>query len=450
MDQIPIKDRIKCIASDLAITQLSEQLCRICLRECSDLEQFYTSETIQQYKDCTGFMIRDKEIPKKICHNCLILLGGFSRFKRRAVKIEAALIELTIRQKNLKEIFFESSTDSAFRLFDSPNHPFDFINQPTPDYDLHALEVSDVDEFNSNDTLQEFDIDVSLDPECLDFEDQRIETISSERQELEGQESTSNVVISLNCIDQEPLETVIESQTNEEVSYSHRRLRSQSCRNGIYQGSKIAAFQDPKLKLQAPIKKRKPPLKKSKTPKKKPIKSKKLPKQIQRTSAPPKVAENQNEKRIACARCHKVFSAKRYHRIHTNFVHNDDNHFICGFDGKLFKEKERLKDHMGLVHMAKVPCPDCSKSFAAPRLRYHRMRLHALTPAFVCHHCGKICTLKPKLVEHMISHHMDKQNWRYECKQCGKKVNQVLFLFCFCFKLVFLSRPLTYKVSLIK
>jgi hypothetical protein len=121
-----------------------------------------------------------------------------------------------------------------------------------------------------------------------------------------------------------------------------------------------------------------------------------------------------------CELCDTKVNAKSY------FSHFKRHHcealFVCDFDGKRFKLKNDLRDHMR-VHIpnelrAKITCQICKSSFfSKSALKKHHDFFHS---GYIEEHpceCGKIFGSQDKLKQHEINVHGNK---RFKCDLCGR------------------------------
>lgn len=105
--------------SRFLLPEVTELSCRFCLAGCSVLDSSVTLEAREEYKECTGFIVKDVDIPTKICASCKSLLRAFFRFRRKAIEVEAYLAQVPIkREPDLDEV--EDVSVSEFSIPESP------------------------------------------------------------------------------------------------------------------------------------------------------------------------------------------------------------------------------------------------------------------------------------------------------------------------------------------
>jgi stress-induced morphogen len=149
-----------------------------------------------------------------------------------------------------------------------------------------------------------------------------------------------------------------------------------------------------------------------------------------------------------CSICNLKFS-KNIINKHMKAKHTNGQvmRFECDFDGKTFKTKGELYNHMG-AHLSLVECGICHKMLKYNSLNSHRRNVHATAQDFQCKICSKsfksayylkrhekrhnkeiqceICnkmfSTVGKLAQHKKECHENKRS--FECEICNKKFNQ--------------------------
>ncbi|XP_070497897.1 zinc finger protein 429-like [Chironomus tepperi] len=127
---------------------------------------------------------------------------------------------------------------------------------------------------------------------------------------------------------------------------------------------------------------------------------------------------------INCEICNGRFFKKQSLEVHMKKKHPDGqiDQFECDFDGKIFKRKGELFQHMS-CHLPLVECQICHKMFKFRCMNSHLRSFHATEKQFQCKICDKQFKSKKLLSTHEKIH-----NKQFKCEICDKmfKVNSEL------------------------
>ena len=111
--------------------------------------------------------------------------------------------------------------------------------------------------------------------------------------------------------------------------------------------------------------------------------------------------------RVACQYCGKTFSGKEKLKDHIIVIHEDSCQFQCEICSKKMPSAGKLKSHIGQVH-TKVTCEVCKEVlYNAFYLRKHKATMHGIIPqnSFRCHICSMIFKQETSLKKHLASKH---------------------------------------------
>jgi KRAB domain-containing zinc finger protein len=158
------------------------------------------------------------------------------------------------------------------------------------------------------------------------------------------------------------------------------------------------------------------------------------------------------KEQIVCRHCDRKLLNEHGLISHMSRMHEKDffgkfEFYECDYDGKIFKEKTKLNNHMAKhklrvrceicnveiqsnnlnqhvreVHTddRKLPCQHCQKSFKS----VHKLKVHIQThnKSVKCPMCPKLFPLKGSLNQHIKQFHENPGS--FECESCGKKFNK--------------------------
>jgi len=113
---------------------------------------------------------------------------------------------------------------------------------------------------------------------------------------------------------------------------------------------------------------------------------------------------------------------KNIHLRKTNHQNGQNKYFECDFDGKSYKTKGNLIQHMG-IHLPFLECQICHKMLRQRRIDEHMKNVHATDLRFQCNTCSKRFKSAMYLKIHEKGH-----NKKCECLACGKKFTTMTHL----------------------
>lgn len=91
----------------------------------------------------------------------------------------------------------------------------------------------------------------------------------------------------------------------------------------------------------------------------------------------------------------------------------EPENFECDFDGKIFKSKRQLCEHM-LTHFPKTKCNFCNEEYSFKVMRKHIRRVHLKNPYYRCRICLK------NFKTNFLRNEHTKQHNHFECDFDGK------------------------------
>jgi len=109
---------------------------------------------------------------------------------------------------------------------------------------------------------------------------------------------------------------------------------------------------------------------------------------------------NSKGKLYSCEKCGKVWGRYDLWKRHLT-IHNSDDHYMCEYCGKGFKDRSNLRVHVRRYHSSNGDEKDQNK---------------VKQSGFLCQHCGKILSGRTALKQHVMKYHEDVT---YHC-ECGK------------------------------
>ena len=124
-----------------------------------------------------------------------------------------------------------------------------------------------------------------------------------------------------------------------------------------------------------------------------------------------------SHQKYVCEHCGKEFLTVSNYKAHQT-VHSDERPFKCGICQKAFKSKAMLNAHTLNIHLEinKSLCTLCGKICSSKRALENHMRFHT-GDMFKCTRCEKEFSSKGQLKEHELSHGPK----RFACKECDKR-----------------------------
>jgi len=120
-------------------------------------------------------------------------------------------------------------------------------------------------------------------------------------------------------------------------------------------------------------------------------------------------------KNHTCSICNQKIHVK-FLDLHMRKKHPNGQaqQFECDFDGKIFKSKNLLYNHMK-VHLSLVKCEICNKMLKMNSLKVHLKNFHATEQKFQCKICPKSFKSTHNLYNHEKTH-----NKAHECDICKR------------------------------
>ena len=123
--------------------------------------------------------------------------------------------------------------------------------------------------------------------------------------------------------------------------------------------------------------------------------------------------------------CGASFTTNEARIEHVRSVHRGPKHLCCEACGKLCSGKAHLEDHVRLVHERKslnVKCTECDKVFIHPRAMYMHRNLVHFPDKFKCGECKKSFGSLQDLQSHEIVHTGEK---KFQCDDCGRNFKRI-------------------------
>jgi len=118
-----------------------------------------------------------------------------------------------------------------------------------------------------------------------------------------------------------------------------------------------------------------------------------------------------------CKICNQKFLMQNFLDRHIKKKHTNGQAelFECDFDGKVFKAKSNLNQHM-MVHLPLVKCEICNNEISKRCFSRHQKRFHSNKLEFKCKICAKCFTSAEYLKTHEKIHVK-----KFKCDICSKK-----------------------------
>jgi len=130
------------------------------------------------------------------------------------------------------------------------------------------------------------------------------------------------------------------------------------------------------------------------------------------------------ESQFSCDLCENVLSSKESLDIH-KLIHSELNRFMCSEENcsEVFANQKSLKKHLKIVHKTEKKtdnrifhvCQECGKQCSTKAGLQDHMLCHSKEKNFVCMECGKRLKRRDSLVQHMRMHTGE---MKYQCDQC--------------------------------
>jgi KRAB domain-containing zinc finger protein len=119
---------------------------------------------------------------------------------------------------------------------------------------------------------------------------------------------------------------------------------------------------------------------------------------------------------LECEICNQKFFKKQSLNVHIKMKHPDGqlNYFECDVDGKVFRNKSEMKQHME-VHRSFEKCLICYKMLKPSSMADHLKDVHATGRQFMCKMCSKSFKSAQSLKIHEKTH-----GKKFQCQLCNK------------------------------
>lgn len=130
------------------IVEISGVSCRLCLANCTEFDMD-AADFAEIYNKLTGFQIKEKYIPRKICSDCVNKLNQFMEFYNQCAEVEMAMLKLTLdlqedTEQQEQEQVLDDGSEVIIEEFVQPNGGL--IMEPPNDDQQHCFELVQSDE----------------------------------------------------------------------------------------------------------------------------------------------------------------------------------------------------------------------------------------------------------------------------------------------------------------
>jgi len=120
--------------------------------------------------------------------------------------------------------------------------------------------------------------------------------------------------------------------------------------------------------------------------------------------------------KINCLRCNRMLQSRNLNS-HIKNVHSTIRKFQCKICSKNFKSAVHCKVHEK-IHNKEFPCEVCNKNFTIPsQLAAHKKLYHENARGFKCDVCEKQCFQKAHLINHQKTHDKNRSK-PLKCHRC--------------------------------